>query len=118
MWSFLSGMLGSRSAAAGALRRAEKQMCAAVAERSRERVFSIAYGSIDVDPGLVSLWICVQTDDEKARFSGDDAFVASLREMLVGAGYPEEGARRVFVGFESQETVDRESSGDWWGHFR
>jgi len=118
MWSFLSGMLGSRSAAASALRRAEKQMCAAVAERSRERVFSIAYGSIDVDPGLVSLWICVQTDDEKARFSGDEAFVASLREMLVGAGYPEEGARRVFVGFESQETVGRESSGDGWGHFR
>jgi hypothetical protein len=89
-----------------------------VSARADGKVSSISYGSIDLDPTLLTIWICVRTDDEKRRFSEDDALIASLRAELVLADYPAEGARCAFIGFESQETVDRESRGDWWGHFR
>lgn len=93
-------------------------MCRIVQARSNTKISSIAYGSIDRDPARLSIWLCVQTDHEKRMFSEDGALGTALRAELTLAGYPIEGARRAFIGFESQETVDRESSGDWLGHFR
>lgn len=92
-------------------------MCRIVAARTSERVFPIYYGSVDVDPKLLAIWICVQTDQEKRRLS-DEHLVEALRDQLKIAGYPPQGLAGVHIGFESRQTVDRTSNGDWWGHFR
>ncbi|MCA9617118.1 MAG: hypothetical protein H6721_13540 [Sandaracinus sp.] len=110
--------LGPGSPLTEAVRRAEKRMCDIVSRKLGRPVTPLSYGSLDVDPGLLVIWIRVRTDQEKEQLSADEPLKESLRRELFEEGYPEEAARRAFLGFESQETVDRESSGDWWGHFR
>jgi hypothetical protein len=63
-------------------------------------------------------WICVRTDAERDRLASDPNLVASLRQTLVECAYPLEGRSEVHIGFESQETVDRESEGNWWYHWK
>jgi len=110
--------LGPRSQLTKAVRRAEKRMCDIVSLKLGHRVTPLSYGSIDVDPGLLVIWIRVRNDEEKEQLTVDETLRESLRQELLEEGYPEEAALRAFIGFESQETVDRDSSGDWWGHFR
>ena len=62
--------------------------------------------------------ICVELDAEKERLAADTALYAELRELLTRYNYPAEGRGEVYIGFESQETVDRESDGDWWQHWK
>lgn len=41
-----------------------------------------------------------------------------LRQLLVKHDYPEEARQFVKIDFESQETVQRQSNGNWFEHFK
>jgi len=90
----------------------------AVAPLTRERCWVTHYGANHIHPKHLVYWICVQTDKEKSRFEKDTALLARLRELLVQYNYPEEGRAGVFIGYESQETVNRESKGNYWHHWK
>jgi len=52
------------------------------------------------------------------QLSNDKSLNDLLRNTLIIAEYPKEALNDVFIGFESQETVKRESGGDWYLHFK
>ena len=66
------------------------------------------------DPELVVVWLVTTTDGQKTTLLGEWAVVADLVERLVLAAEPDCGYLRAGVAVESEETVDREYSGDWW----
>lgn len=76
------------------------------------------YGAYYVDPKNLVFWICVQTDQEKLGLSRNEKLLNELRNLLVIHEYPEISRPFVNIGFESQETVDRESQGDWYLHYK
>jgi hypothetical protein len=96
----------------------ESAMKALIAPRVREPFTVIHYGANDIHPSHLVYWICVQSDAEKRRLEDDVGLMQELRGLLAQHDYPEEGRRGVHIGYESQETVDRESGGNWWHHFK
>ncbi|MFZ2783499.1 MAG: hypothetical protein WAZ36_03810 [Sediminibacterium sp.] len=76
------------------------------------------YGSYDIDPKYLVIWICVESDNIKLGLESNKELVNKLRETLIKNNYPKEAVPFVHIGFESQETVDRESNGDWYKHFK
>lgn len=63
-------------------------------------------------------WICVKSDDQKNRLEKNRELNGLLRGILEEWDYPAEARSHVGIGFESQETVDRESHGHWWHHWK
>ncbi|AYL93870.1 hypothetical protein [Mucilaginibacter celer] len=98
-----------------AIRRDMKTIIAAVCD---ERYWIDWFGSYDVHPKYLAFWICVKSDDMKMKLKSDEELYKKLRSLLDQHGYPIEGRDGVFIGFESQETVDRESHGRWEVHLQ
>ena len=86
--------------------------------RSQEKVWVTHYGANDIHPRHLVYWICVDTDSEKSRLEADTELMIQLRNLLKQFDYPAEGRDGVMIGFESTETVDRESNGNWWHHWK
>lgn len=76
------------------------------------------YGAYDIDPKNLVFWICVQSDEMKQKLESDSDLINTIRLLLDKYDYPEQARKYVHIGFESQETVDRESNGDWYLHFK
>ena len=76
------------------------------------------YGAYDIDPKYLVIWICVESDKVKSDLNSDSDLVNKLREILIKHNYPEKAVPLVHIGFESQETVDKVSNGDWSLHFK
>jgi len=89
-----------------------------VAASAREKSWVTYYGANDIHPRHLVYWICVESDAEKERLVADTALYAELRGLLTRYNYPTEGRDEVHIGFESQETVNRESGGNWWQHWK
>ncbi len=84
----------------------------------KEKFWVTWYGSYDIHPKHLVFWICVQTDREKHKLISDAALMCSLRTILETRDYPVNGRSFVHIGFESEETVARESDGNWHYHFQ
>jgi hypothetical protein len=78
----------------------------------------IQYGAYDINPKHLVFWICVDTDKIKKELESNIELNNQLRSLLVKYEYPKEAVDSVYIGFESQETVERESKGDWYLHFK
>lgn len=89
-----------------------------VREVFAEKFSVVYYGAYDIDPRYLVYWICVQSDQQKEELKMAAGLNHQLIEILHNHDYPKESIGFVHVGFESQETVDRESQGNWWHHFK
>jgi len=83
-----------------------------------ERFFIDWYGAYDINPKHLVYWVCVQSDNMKYKLAGNVELMAALRAVLENNDYPAESQKHVHIGFESQETVNRESKGNWYYHFK
>ena len=98
--------------------KAVASMTRMVKREAREKSWVRYYGSPEVDPAALTFWVCVVTDKEKTRLKSHPTLVQDLRQQLKVHGYPAGAADAVHIGVESQETVDRVSNGNWWGHWK
>ena len=80
--------------------------------------FILHYGANWIDPKYLVIWICVKTDTERVILNDDVELIAEAKKELVKNGYPAHVMNEIHIGAESQETVDRESGGNWWHHFK
>ena len=78
----------------------------------------IYYGAYEINPKYLVFWICVDTDKIKAELERDEELKNKLKNVLIKNEYPIEAIHNVQIGFESKETVNRESKGDWYLHFK
>ena|SRR5690606_3017183 len=93
------------------IKRVIKQVC-------KEKFWIEWYGAYDIDPKNLVFWICLQTDEIKEKLESDSDLTNTIRLLFDKHDYPEQARKHVHIGFESQETVDRESNGDWYLHFK
>jgi hypothetical protein len=78
----------------------------------------VKYGAYEIDAKYLVFWICVDTDSIKKELESNQDLKNQLRNILFKYEYPKNAINSVFIGFESQETVNRESQGDWYLHFK
>jgi hypothetical protein len=83
-----------------------------------EKFFIEWYGAYQIDPKHLVFWICIQSDKMKHELESNIDLNKDLRNLLAKNEYPVEAQKFVYISFESQETVDRESNGDWHIHFQ
>ena len=83
-----------------------------------ERFLIDWYGAYDIDPKHLVYWICVQSDKVKNKLIANVELMVTLRALLEKHQYPAESQKFVHIGFESQETVNRESKGNWYYYFK
>lgn len=84
----------------------------------KEKFWIDYYGAYHINPDNLVFWICVETDVLKEQLKADKSLISEFRNLLTKYDYPEKSRDAVFIGFESQETVDKESGGDWYLHFK
>lgn len=84
----------------------------------REKFWINWYGAYYIHPRHLVSWVCVQSDRMKTKLAEDIKLSDSLRNLLSVHNYPKDARDNVWIGFESQETVDRESNGNWFFHFK
>jgi hypothetical protein len=85
---------------------------------STEPVWATHYGAFDIDPKHLVYKICLKSDAERIRLANDVDLKQQLRNLLDKHQYPEQARSKVYIGFESEETIDRESCGNPWRHWR
>ncbi|MFC4687671.1 hypothetical protein ACFO4P_12065 [Epilithonimonas pallida] len=96
----------------------KNEMRMIVSEVSAENVRVDWFGAYNIAPKYLAFWICVKTDYEKEKLITNKGLYLQLRYLLEKYNYPKEARKSVFIGFESQETVDRESDGNWYLHYK
>ena len=96
----------------------ETDIQAAVNAVSSEECWVMHYGATDIDPGYLTYKICVQSQAEKSKLQQDQKLRHRLRSLPKKHRYPAGAREKVAISFESQEDIDRESSGNAWHHWR
>jgi hypothetical protein len=89
-----------------------------IAANCHERYRVDWYGAYHIHPKYLVFWICVETDEMKIKLSEMPDLHSQLRDLLISNDYPIDARESVSIGFESQETVDRESNGNSFHHFK
>jgi hypothetical protein len=99
-------------------RRIKRAIKSEVKRVARERFWVTYYGANDIHPRHLVYWIVVRSDAEKQRLELDAPLLTRLRGLLERYDYPAEGRDGVHIGFESEETVKRESDGNYFLHWK
>jgi hypothetical protein len=89
-----------------------------MAKHTNEKFWVTHYGANHIHPKHLVYWIVVHSDLEKGRLEADTALMQVLRSLLEKYDYPIQGRNGVHIGFESQETVNRESGGNFYYHWK
>jgi len=100
------------------VKRIKRDMKGVVRSYCEEKFWIDQYGAYDIDPKFLVFWVCVQSDKVKHQLELNRDLEEKLQMLLPGNDYPSEAIGEVKIGFESQETVDRESDGNWFYHFK
>jgi len=87
-----------------------------IAEGFNPMVWS--FGVYYIDPKYLIFVVGVPTDDAKERLKSNSSFTASMTELLSKFNWPIQARHEVVFDIESQETVDRETNGNWWHHYK
>jgi hypothetical protein len=77
-----------------------------------------SFGAFYLDPKFLVFVVGVQTDAEKERLKSDPVFSGLLKNLLSLRNWPSSAREHVVFDIESQETVDRETNGNWWYHYK
>jgi len=77
-----------------------------------------SFGAYYIDPKHMVFVVGVETDEEKRRLRGSDSFRTEVRRLLERFAWPEEARQHVVFDIESEETVQRETRGNWWYHYK
>ncbi len=85
---------------------------------SSEDIRIINYGAVDIDPKHLVFWIITKSDAEKMKLKFNSDLQKELKNLFYLHKYPEEACKNISIGFESEETVKRESNGNWYHHFK
>jgi hypothetical protein len=96
----------------------ERAITDEMGRHAKEKFWVTHYGANNIHPKHLVYWIVVGSDYEKHRLEADSGLMAVLRSLLMKYDYPIEGRDGVHIGFESQETVDRESNGNFYHHWK
>jgi hypothetical protein len=82
----------------------------------KPRVWS--FGAYDIDPKNIVFVVGVTSDKEKNLLKSNSAFNNQLKQLLIKYTWPQEAQESVIFDIESQETVNRETNGHWWYHYK
>jgi len=77
-----------------------------------------SFGAYYIDPKHLVFVVGVQTDEQKDQLKTDQNFNDKIRSLLEKYHWPNEARKHVSFDIESQETVDRETDGNWWYHYK
>ncbi len=77
-----------------------------------------SYGAYEIDPKYLVFVIRVDTDKTRDRLRADEALKQGLFQLLVEEDWPEPAREHVHFSIESEETVQRESGGNWFYHYK
>lgn len=91
----------------------EKEMQEIVQTVYSERVSILTYGAYHLDPKNLVFLIRLKSDIMKFRLQADLMLINKLKALFAKYDYPETARKDIFIIFESQETVDRDFSGEW-----
>ena len=76
------------------------------------------FGAYDIDPKHLVFVLPVETDQVRDLLRADPEVRASLNALLERHNWPAEARPSVAFDIESAETVQRESNGHWWHHYK
>ena len=76
------------------------------------------FGAYYIDPKHLVFVLAVPEDLERDTLRSDAPLISALRRLLVDFSWPERARTDVSFDIESNETVQRESNGHWWHHYK
>ena len=85
-------------------------------ENSKPIVWS--FGSYTIDPKYLTFVVGISTDEKRNQLRNNTEFNKSLKLLLAKFNWPKKARNYVTFDIESQETVDRETNGNWWYHYK
>jgi hypothetical protein len=77
-----------------------------------------SFGAYYIDPKYLVFVVGVPSDEEKNRLKTDPHFDQAMGALLIKHNWPLIAREHVIFDIESQETVDRETNGNWWYHYK
>ena len=77
-----------------------------------------SFGAYYIDPKHMVFVVGVPTDEEKEQLKSDQKIKDEFKSLLETYNWPIGARDHVAFDIESQETIDRESNGNWWHHYK